>query len=411
MRSVDAHTNGRVPRRSARSRHADGRVAPEAMKTEGPRVGIARDPFPWLERLARPGDEPWPDPVDGADLLVDIGAFASRFVIAPPPALTAIAVWALYAHVHDAFGTSPILAVLSPVKRCGKTNVLGALFHLCPRAVLSSNLTGPALYRTVEAERPTLLVDEADSFLTAREELRGIVNSGHTRAGAFILRASGPGNRPKRYSTWAPKALAAIGRLPSTIEDRSVVIRLQRKRTSEATESLDAPGVEAAAGVLRRRAARWGRDQAKDLSAARPERIDGLHDRANDSWRPLLAVAEACGPWWARLARRAAVELSEAVEETDPKEMLLADLREVFTARGAVRLPTAQVLAGLHAMEERPWAGGGRPALNAERLAGMLRDFGVRSRSFSGVVRGYDLANGLGEAFERYLPPTGPGER
>jgi len=86
-----------------------------------------------------------------------------------------------------------------------------------------SNISSAALYRVIE-KGPTLLVDEADFFLPDNEELRGVLNSGHTRATAFVLRVNRETGEVERFSTWAPKALALIGKLPATLSDRSVIV-------------------------------------------------------------------------------------------------------------------------------------------------------------------------------------------
>src|SRR5690606_31858953 len=53
--------------------------------------------------------EPWPDPVDGAALLDEIAATFRRFVALPDGADTALALWTIHAHAHDAAEVSPIL--------------------------------------------------------------------------------------------------------------------------------------------------------------------------------------------------------------------------------------------------------------------------------------------------------------
>ena len=79
--------------------------------------------------------------------------------------------------------------------------------------------------------QPTLLIDEADSFLKDNEEMRGILNSGHTKTAAYVIRnvEVGGEHKPTRFSTWAPKAIATIRALADTLEDRSIVVTLQRK--------------------------------------------------------------------------------------------------------------------------------------------------------------------------------------
>jgi putative DNA primase/helicase len=79
----------------------------------------------------------------------------------------------------------------------------------------------------------SLLVDEADSFLGEKEELRGILNSGHTRDAAYVVRTVGDEHEPRRFSTWAAKAVAMIGHLPDTLADRSIIIPMRRRAPGE----------------------------------------------------------------------------------------------------------------------------------------------------------------------------------
>jgi putative DNA primase/helicase len=162
--------------------------------------------------------------------------------------------WVLHAWTMDAGDVSPLLVLESPTKRCGKTSVLILLYFLTPRSELSSNITAPALFRYIEDVRPTLLIDEADSFAKDNEELRGILNSGHTKAAANVIRIVD--HKPRRFSTWAPKAIATIGTLADTLEDRAVLVRLQRKPPGAKVERLRRRD-NADFAVLRSQVARW----------------------------------------------------------------------------------------------------------------------------------------------------------
>ena len=64
---------------------------------------------------------------------------------------------------------APILALTSPEKRCGKSTVLALLKSLVLRRLPCSNITSASLFRAVEAWAPTLLIDEADTFLRDNE--------------------------------------------------------------------------------------------------------------------------------------------------------------------------------------------------------------------------------------------------
>jgi putative DNA primase/helicase len=132
------------------------------------------------------------------------------------------------------------------------------LMYLTPRSELASNISPSALFRYVEHVHPTLLIDEADSFVGASEEMRGILNSGHTRVAANVIRnveLNGE-HLPRRFSVWAPKAIATIRDLADTLEDRSIVVQLQRKPKGAKVARLrkrDCPDF----AMLRSKAARW----------------------------------------------------------------------------------------------------------------------------------------------------------
>jgi putative DNA primase/helicase len=134
---------------------------------------------------------PWDRPVSGADLLDGIASAFRRYIVLPKGAADALALWTLHAWTMDAGDISPFMVLVSPTKRCGKTSVLIILYFLTPRSELASNITASALFRYIEEERPTLLIDEADSFAKDNEEMRGILNSGHTKAAAHVIRNVG----------------------------------------------------------------------------------------------------------------------------------------------------------------------------------------------------------------------------
>jgi putative DNA primase/helicase len=351
--------------------------------------------------------EPWAETVDGALLLDEITATVRRFLSAPEHSFKAVALWVLYAYAFDLFDTSPLLAIVSPEKRCGKTSLLTLLYALVPRPLAIANITAAALFRTVEKYQPVLLIDEADSFLTDNEELRGILNSGHRKATAYVIRTTGDEHEPRRFTTWTPKAVALIGALPGTLEDRAVTIRLERKRSQDSTERLRFDGL-GEFEHLRQRAVRWVEDRKDELRAADPDISPEItNDRARDNWRPLLAIADVAGGEWSTRAREVALSYSSAEPDTESiKVLLLRDLRELF-GESVERLESEKIVTALVEIEGRPWAEGknGRP-LTKTGLAKLLRPFGVvpqkwRDRTL-GVVRGYHRRD-FDEVFARYL--------
>ena len=332
------------------------------------------------EGKARWKVDPWDEAVDTAQLLADLRDIYLRYVVLPEHGDVAMALWVLHAWALDAAYVSPFLMFSSPEMRCGKSTALALLNWTAPRTAMASNISPAAIYRYIEATCPTLLIDEMDAFIHDNEELRGILNSGHTRDTAHVIRLVGDGHEPKEFSTWAPKAVAAIGKLAATLRDRAVVIPMRRKKPSERVAKLRGREGEAFM-VLRCKAARWAADSSEVLKAARPILPEELNDRAADNWEPLVAIADLAGGDWPPQARAAALKLSgDAESDTrSTREQLLADVRTAFAEHNADRLSSAALVEALIRIEGHPWAEYGKAGkpLTQNQLARLLKPFTI----------------------------------
>jgi putative DNA primase/helicase len=357
--------------------------------------------------LSLPAPEPWPEPVDGAELLSALATNIRRHVVMLNHAADTAALWVVHTHLLDCFGISPRLAITSPEKGCGKTTALDVVSRLVRRPLSTANASAAAIFRVVELQRPTLLIDEADTFLPENEELRGILNSGH-RQGGSVIRTVGEEFEPRSFSTYSTCAIALIGRLPATLADRSVPIDLRRRRPDEAIEQFrfDRTGH---LDQLARKAARWASDNADRIQRADPDMPAGVFNRAADNWRPLLAIADAAGGWWPARALQAVQRAAAGVGNGDEsiRVLLLTDIRGIFAERGLDRIPSAELVAALNFIEGRPWAEWNHgKGLSPNGLARLLAPFTIAPvtiRIGNGRPKGYQLAQ-FEDAFARYLP-------
>jgi putative DNA primase/helicase len=347
---------------------------------------------------------PWPTRVNGPELLSELSTAISQYLVLPINSAEILALWAVHTHAFDSFGHSPRLAITSPEKGCGKTTTLDVLAELVARPLPTSNATVAAVFRIVEMAKPTLLIDEADTFLKENDELRGILNAGH-RKGGQVTRTVGDDHEPRQFSTWTPAAVAMIGRLPDTLEDRAVIVRLRRRKPSELVKQFRADRTEELK-KLARKIARWTADHRMLFASTDPD-TGSLFNRAADNWRPLLAIADTAGGTWPTIAR-AIAEASEGLKQDQSvKAMLLSDIRDVFGGRpNADRIGSTDLAAELGAMEGRPWAEwrNGKP-ITAASLARQLAPFGISPgtrRDRSDTYKGYLFAD-FNEAFTCYL--------
>ena len=266
-----------------------------------------------------------------------------------------VALWILHAWALDAFHISPLLFITSATKRCGKSLLLEIVGALSPRPLVASNITGPTLFRVVDQYHPTVLVDEADTFIRENDELRGIINAGHRRSTAYVARTFGDNHEVKLFNTWAPKAIAAIDKIADTLEDRSVIVHIKRRAPSEKIQRFRSAECVALADPLRSRAARWAQDNIETLRSSKPDVPEALNDRAANNWEALFAIADLAGDEWRQRARTAALMLSGETEESDDSVLvdLLKEFHEIFNS--CDRISSADLVKRLSDNPEGRW--------------------------------------------------------
>ena len=198
-----------------------------------------------------------------------------------PHEYVVISLWVLHTYVYRQFMVTPRLALISPVRGCGKTTLLALLEYLTAKGRKDDGITAAAIFRLIDREHPTLLLDEADNLgLGQNGILRAVLNSGHRKGGSQTRVIK---NEAKTYSTFAPMAIAAIGMLPLPIMHRSIVIRMERKTREDLhrLDENDLDNINIAYAVIRT----WARDIKLQHD---PELPKELRNRAADNFRPYL---------------------------------------------------------------------------------------------------------------------------
>lgn len=369
----------------------------------------------WHEKRHGRGDtketlastSPWPHAVRLPEILDEIRRMLQSLIVLDKESAIATALWVSASWLYDRFEIFPYLLLASPTKRCGKTRLLGIIRHLVERPMQAASISAAALFRTVEARRPTLLLDEFDQH-DRESELHYLLNSGHERSGAAIrLVPKGNDYIDKSFSTFCPKVIAMIGKPKDTLVDRSIAVPMQRRRPSDRIKRLDDEAKQALQ-TLQRKLARWKADTT-ELPEVEPLNTD--NDRLADNWLPLLTVAEMAGEEWPELARQAASILSKDVEDDSIKIQLLQDIRRVFQEEETDKITTSDLLEKLKLMEESLWGewNYGR-GLSPRGLANLLRPFQIEPkvmRTEDKRARGYEFED-FRNAFEAYIPQNTP---
>ena len=127
-----------------------------------------------VDALADPNAEP----VDLAGLLDGVRAMITKYVVLTDPQADAVTLWTAHTHAIDAADTTPYENVNSAEKQSGKTRLLEVQELLVRKPWKSDHASAAALYRKVEKDCPTLLLDESDAAFKGDKEhaetLRGV---------------------------------------------------------------------------------------------------------------------------------------------------------------------------------------------------------------------------------------------
>jgi len=366
----------------------------------------ARDNANELEQ----GVEPWPYPVDGNQLANEVRGLFKKHCVLPAGGEVALTIWSMASYTINSFRIFPKLCLSSPEKRCGKTTTMEVISALVRKQLNASNVTPAAIFRAIEHWQPTLLIDEADTFLGGNDEMRGIINSGHRRSGAFVLRVDGEGAAmvPKQFSTWSPTAIAMIKTPPDTIKDRSLMILLRRKQSGEHIHKLPIEPLKSWYEI-RQKCQRWYNDHQQKLQHAEPNMPNVGNDRAEDNWLPLMAIADLLGGEWSTQVRAAmlTIEGNKSDDEDSAGVMILTDIKQAFADKKVDKISSQDMVDYLIDIDDRPWCEWrhGQP-MTKMTLSKLLKPFCIKPKLIRvnyTTARGYSNDQFV-DAFSRYLP-------
>lgn len=356
--------------------------------------------------------KPYPKPVDGAKLIAEIKAVLNKYMVLPEYLDVAIAYWVLFTYGINSFEISPRLAIISPEKQCGKTTLLTILEALCWNTMTTSNASAASLFRTIEKVQPTFLIDEADTFMSQNEALRGIINAGF-RPNTPILRTDGDRHETQSYNVFSACAIACIGKLPDTIMDRSIIVILKRKMPFEKRAHLRLRKLEKEVEIIKCKCMRFMDDISEILKDAEPELPEELGNRQADVWEPLIMIADCISDEAGKELRKVAVAVCGSTKTFDSnslKTLLLKDIRQILTECRQDYISSVDLCSKLCEREDAPWAEYKGTGLTVNKLAFLLKDFDIHptQKMTTGSNKKVYLKENFQDTFSRYLQPENP---
>jgi hypothetical protein len=322
-------------------------------------------------------------------------------------------------YVFKMFTYFPYLAINSPTRGCGKSLLEQILSELAWNATgLQTDPTPASLFRDIDANSSTLILDEIETLRNAEKEKRaalmGVVNSGFMRGvgvqrnerdsnGNFVLRT---------FDAYSPKVFAGINAVADTVRHRSLEIRMQRRGIGVRLDRFDVRVLGSGLQDLRDRLHRFALGNVSSIAGfyATAQQMPlpvGLDDRAKDILEPLFSVAASIGEREVRLLHRAAQEVAGHRAESEPESgliMAVGALWSLFQENDSAR----HVLRTADAVELFRGTGLKVDDAEAQRL---LRELGFESKpnrvGGGEIMRGYRVdRETIGELCARYLPST-----
>jgi Protein of unknown function (DUF3631) len=324
-----------IPERAAeiRARVEAGRAEYQDQRAGIPAAASQPGPGTIALRLPQVITRRHPD-IDGAEVLRFARAYLTRFGYWPSQAaVTAATLWPAHAHARDAGGTlvwdaTPRLYLLSEEPGSGKSTLLELVGRLCPAVFgLDVEPSEAGLAHTIGREHATVLLDEGDVLFGSgrrKAAVRAILNGGYAPNGTWLRMRSGTGERVAVFGAAAVAALdvmeKATGDSLTALMQRGIKIRVRRCPDEVSLPRLGRREA-AAAGQISAMLAAWTADRLPDLqdAAETVQAPAGVRNRAEQIWRPLLAVAEVAGGEWPDLAAEACADLAlSAPAECEP---------------------------------------------------------------------------------------------
>lgn len=356
--------------------------------------------------------EPYSEPVTDIAIVADqIYQIQNDHIACTDAVKVAVTLWVILTWLIPASNILPIAWINAPEKRCGKSTLLTLMSRLSKKSLSTSNITKSALFRCVETYKPTLFIDEVDTFINDDKEMRGVLNAGHSRDNSNIFRCVGDDNKPVAFNVYGAKAISGIGKIPGTLIDRSISLTLRRKMKNESKKRVRDLPVDVT-NTIQSKLARWSDDNMQAVKEARPVLPACINDRAQDNWEILLKIAMILGDDWLEKAHGACIEIS-GIESDEPSlnEQLLADIQTVFKIKNTDRLLTKDLISGLCHDPEMLWVTFNQgKRITTRQIAKVLGGFRISSKDMrahdlrgnEARGKGYDLGD-FQDAFSRYL--------
>lgn len=331
-----------------------------------------------------------------AQLIEDIKAFIRRYVNIPEAWLGPIAHYILMTWVYDKFTALPYLRFLGE-PGTGKTRMEQVAAALCYKAmVMSGNVTGPVLFRTIDLIQGTLVVDEGDFKESAEwSDIVKVLNNGYTPGFPVVRCENSRSFTPQAFRVYGPKIIGTRSRFA----DHALETRCLTFETKEAALPTHIPmqlplSFEDEARALRNKLLKWRFDNFARI-VADESKVRHLEPRLGQIGASLCAVADD-----GKTRRRLVAFLTGYSDRQKSNSPIALIAQALANLQGELK---ASATVGDIANEVNKLAAEqGLEPMTARRVGGILRSLGFETTR---KMRGYRVnldAGKIGALCRRY---------
>lgn len=329
------------------------------------------------------------DVMAGPELIERLEGFIRRFVVMDEDLPALLALWLMGTYCYTAFEYFPYLVLRSPEKRCGKSRTLDLISMLGFNAHQpTASPTEAQIFREPREDGGVQIYDEMEGMTGDKERwsaVTSVFNSGfHKGQVVTRYRKTGQGQQKETFETYVPRAIASISSLESTLEDRSIMVMMQRLLPGQQTERFSLRRLDQQAQILRDDLHILALTMTPTIAALYDESefpgLSGLDHRAVDLWEPLLAIAavidasDETGTLTDRMTRLAeGLGGERASRSADDPNPIIIEVLDEYLSLGTEAKVKAEDLA------ERIRSRLGWDSLTLKALANRLHPLGLKS--------------------------------
>lgn len=230
--------------------------------------------------------------------------------------------WILASWFPEKWHAVPYLFFYGPAGS-GKTWALEVLASIGFRPFLTASITVASLFRICDYYKPTLFLDETETYMTKdRREIMNLLNSGY-RKGSKAVRTEDTkeGYKIRTFKTFGFKALSGTKEFIETLRSRCIIFNM-----SEATRDIKTGIDHERAERLRKKLLAYRfKLQSRKETEEKPEAIKTLKGRLRELFEPLIIVAPPS-------AKQSIIAEAEKIRKIVQEEQKASDEAIVFKA-------------------------------------------------------------------------------